>query len=113
MLGQFTGQDETDGSLDLSARDGGLLVVVRKSARLRGDALEDVVHERVHDGHSLGGDASVGMDLTEDLVDVDGIGLLPGPPLLGLLDLGDGNLGGLLGGFTRNNFTGHDEAVKR
>ena len=37
---------------------------------LGGDALEDVVDERVEDEHGLVGDAGVGVDLLEDLVDV-------------------------------------------
>merc|ERR1712210_295053 len=63
-------------------------------AGLGGDALEQVVDERVHDAHGLGGDTGVGVHLLQDLVDVDGIGLLPlALPLL-LVALGDG-LGGL------------------
>ena len=42
---------------------------------LSGDALEDVVDERVHDAHGLGRDSSVGMDLLEYTVDVDRVGL--------------------------------------
>jgi len=42
-----------------------------------GDPLEDVVDKRVHDAHGLAGDSGVWVDLLEDLVDVDGIGLLP------------------------------------
>ena len=41
-----------------------------------GDALEDVVDERVHDAHGLARDASVGVDLLQHLVDVDGVCLL-------------------------------------
>ena len=74
---------KTDGCLDLAAGDGVLLVVVRQTGRLRGDTLEDVVHERVHDAHGLAGDASVGVDLFQHLVDVDRVALLTGPlPLL-------------------------------
>ena len=51
MLGQFTGQQESDGGLDLTAGDGGLLVVVGQAGSLSGDSLEDVVDEAVHDGH--------------------------------------------------------------
>ena len=71
MLGQFTGQQESDCSLDLPAGDGGALVVVGKTGGLSGDPLENVVHERVHDGHGLGADAGVRVDLLEHLVDVD------------------------------------------
>jgi len=42
-----------------------------------GDSLEDIVDKRVHDAHGLAGDTSIWMNLLEDLVDVDGIGLLP------------------------------------
>jgi hypothetical protein len=42
VLGKLTGEDEADRSLDLSGRDGGLLVVGGKLGSLRSDALEDV-----------------------------------------------------------------------
>ena len=94
VLGQLTGEEEPHGGLDLPGGDGGPLVVVGEPGGLGGDALEDVVDEGVHDGHGLGGDTGVGVHLLEDLVDVDGIGLLPlALPLL-LVALGDG-LGGL------------------
>ena len=69
MLGQFTGKQEADGSLDLAGGDGRSLVVVGKSGGLGSNALEDVVHERVHDGHGLRGDTSVGVDLLQHLED--------------------------------------------
>ena len=94
VLGQLSWQEEPDSSLDLPGGDGGPLVVVGKTAGLSSDPLKQVVDERVHDAHGLGGDTGVGVHLLEDLVDVDGIGLLPlGFPLL-LVSLGDG-----LGGF--------------
>ena len=77
MLGKLTGQEEPDSGLDLPGGDGGPLVVVGELAGLSGDALEQVVDERVHDAHGLGGDTGVGVHLLQDLVDVDGIGLLP------------------------------------
>ena len=76
VLGQFSGEKESDSGLDLSGGDGGLLVVLGESGGLVGDALEDVGHERVHDGHGLGGDSGVGVDLLEDFVDVNGVRLL-------------------------------------
>ncbi len=83
MLGEFSGEEEPDGGLDLARCDGGPLVVVGETGGLGSDPLEDVVDEGVHDGHGLGGDAGVGVDLLEDLVDVDGVRLLPLPlPLL-------------------------------
>ena len=96
MLGELTGEEEPDGGLDFPGGDGGPLVVVGKTGGLGGDALEDVVDEGVHDGHSLGADASVGVDLLEDLVDVDGVAFLPLLALFLAISLGDG-LGGLAG----------------
>ena len=109
MLGQLTGEQEPDSGLDLPGGDGGPLVVVGKAGGLGSDPLEDVVDKGVHDAHGLGGDAGVGVHLLQDLVDVDGIGLLP--PLLALLliTLGDGFLGlarllgGLSGGLGRHD----------
>ena len=45
MLGELSGEDEADRRLDLSARDGRLLVVRRELGSLAGNALEDVVNE--------------------------------------------------------------------
>ena len=102
VLGQLTGQKETDGGLDLPAGDGGPPVVVGQTGGLGGDALEDVVDEGVHDGHGLAGDAGVGVHLLQHLVDVDGVDLPPPlpallvPSALGLC-LGGGLLGSLAG----------------
>jgi len=103
VLGQFTGQKQPHGGLDLSGGDGLSLVVVSKSRGLSGDPLKDVVHKGVHDGHGLGADTSVGVDLLEDLVDVDGVGFLP--LLLSLLVSSDtaGLLACLLLGFLSRN----------
>ena len=92
VFGQFTGQKETYGGLDLAARDGRPLVVVGQTRRLASDALKDVVDERVHDGHGLARDASVGMHLLQHFVDVDGVTFLPLALLL-LVALGDVLLG--------------------
>ena len=102
VLGQLAGQQEPHGCLHLPGRDRGPLVVVGESRRLGGDALEDVVHERVHDGHRLTGDAGVRVDLFEHFVDVDGVALLPLVLLLLLVRLGDVLLGltGFLGGLS-------------
>ena len=103
VLGQLSGEKKTDGRLDFAARDGRPLVVVGQTGRFTGDALEDVVDERVHDGHGLGGDAGVGVDLLQHLVDVDGVALLPLLPFL-LVALCDvlRSLTGLLSCFTTN-----------
>ena len=99
VLGQLTGQEETDGCLDLPRSDGASLVVVGQTAGFGGDTLEDVVHERVHDRHSLGGDASVRVHLLQHLVDVDAVAFLS--PALPLLVTGTHGfrLAGLLGAF--------------
>ena len=83
VLGQFTGQQKPDSGLDLPRCDGAPLVVVGKSAGLSRDALEDVIHEGVHDRHGLGGNAGIGVDLLQDFVNVDGVRFLP--PSLPLL----------------------------
>ena len=90
VLGELSGEEKSDGSLDLAGGEGVLLVVSDETGRLRGDLLEDVVDERVHDGHGSLGDAGLGVDLLEDAVDVDGEGL-------GSSSLGGGLLGGGLG----------------
>ena len=77
MLGKFSGQQQPDGGLDLPGGDGRPLVVVGELGGLSSDPLEDVVDERVHDAHGLGRDSSVGVNLFQDFVDVDGVGLLP------------------------------------
>ncbi|CAG5917160.1 unnamed protein product [Menidia menidia] len=71
VLGQLSGQQEAHGGLDLPGGDGGALVVVSQAGSLGGDALKDVVDERVHDAHGLGGDAGVGVDLLQHLVHRD------------------------------------------
>ena len=88
VLGQLAGQEETHGGLDLAARDGRAAVVVGELGGLVGDALEDVVDERVHDAHGLARDARVRMHLLEHLVDVDGVGLLSSLLALALASLG-------------------------
>ena len=93
VLGELTGKKKTDSGLDLPRSDRRLLVVVRQATGLRGNALEDVVDERVHDGHSLAGDASVGVDLLQHLVDVDAVGLTTTTVALLLLS----SIGGCLG----------------
>jgi len=113
VLGQLSGEEETDSSLDFPRRDGGSLVVVGETGSLSSDTLKDVVDERVHDGHGLSGDASVGVNLLEHLVDVDSVALLPA--LLPLLvSLGDVLLGlaGLLRCLARG-FGCHDDASCR
>ena len=70
VLGQFTGQHEADSRLNFAAAERRLLVVRGEFTRFRRDALENVLNERVHDGHALFGNTRVGVDLLEDLVNV-------------------------------------------
>jgi hypothetical protein len=42
VLGQLTGEDETDGGLDLPGGDGGLLVVSSQLGGFSSDTLENV-----------------------------------------------------------------------
>ena len=88
VLCKLTWQEETDCGLNLPTGDGRSLVVMCQARCFCGDALEDVVDEGVHDGHGLGRDSSVWVDLLQHLVDVDGIALLP-PALLLLVPLGN------------------------
>ena len=98
VLGELAREDEADGGLHLARRERRLLVVAGELAGLRGDALEDVVDERVHDAHAALADARVRVHLLEDLVDVGRVRLgalaARAAALAGLL----GGLGGLLGG---------------
>ena len=108
MLGQLPGEKEPDGGLDLPRGDGGSLVVVGQAGSLCRDALEDVIDKAVHDGHGLARDPSVGVDLLEDLVDVDPVRLLPAllPFLVSFADVLLG-LARLLGCLSRR-FRCHD-----
>ena len=71
MLGKLSGEDEADSGLDLPGGDGGLLGDTSELGGLSGNLVKLVVDEGVEDGHGLGGDASVGVDLLEDLVEID------------------------------------------
>ncbi|TEA21824.1 hypothetical protein DBR06_SOUSAS20010002, partial [Sousa chinensis] len=61
VLGQFPGQQQTYGRLDLPRGDGRAFVVMRQARRLARDALKDVIDERVHDAHSLRRDTGLVM----------------------------------------------------
>ena len=100
MLSELAGQQQTDGGLDLAARDRRALVVVSETGGLGGDTLEDVVHERIHDAHRLARDTGIGVHLLQNLVDVDSVALPPSSTVLLVtatwrLHLADGLLGAL------------------
>lgn len=88
VLGEFTGQQQSHGGLNLPGGDRGPLVIVSESGGLRSDTLENIVHERVHDRHGFAGDTGVRMDLLEHFVNVDSVTLLPLVLLLFLIGLG-------------------------
>ena len=95
MLGELPGQDETDSGLDVPGGDGDPLVVLGKLGSLSSELLEDVIGERIHNTHGLGGDPDVRMDLLENFEDEGGVGvklLLP----LGLLSPLGSRAGSLL-----------------
>lgn len=56
------------------------------------NSFKDIIDKAVHDGHGFAGDTGIGMDLLQNLVDVDSVTLLP-PLLLFLVSLGDVLLG--------------------
>ena len=51
-----------------------------KTGSLTGNTLKDIVDKAVHDAHGLAGDASVGVHLLQNFVDVDAIALSSPPP---------------------------------
>ena len=102
VLSQFTGEEETDGGLDLPRGDCGSLVVVSETGCLGGDSLEDVVDKAVHDGHGFAADTGVGVNLFQHLVDVDAVALLPPLSLLLVANTGGLCLTGLLGSLCAN-----------
>lgn len=82
VLGQLSGQEQSNSGLNLATGDGGSFVVVSQTRCFGGNALEDVVDEAVHDRHGLAGNTSIGMDLLQHFVNVDAVRLLPAAALL-------------------------------
>ena len=113
VFSQFTGQKQPDGSLDLARADGRLLVVMGKAGSFGGNALEDVVNERVHDAHGFAGDTSVRVNLLQHFVDVDSIAFPSlSSPLL--LSISNGfSLSGFFLAFLSCNFGWHFAKSKR
>ena len=103
VLGEFTREEKSDGGLDFATAKSALLVVADELAGLKGNALEGVVDEGVHDAHAPLADSGVWVDLLEDTVDVKGEGFRS---LLGLLG-GTSTVGfgwALSGGFLSGHF---------
>ena len=63
VLGKLSGENETDGGLDLAGGHGDLPVELAEAACLAGDATEGVGDEGVQDGHGSLGDSGVRVDL--------------------------------------------------
>ena len=103
VFGEFTRQEKTNSSLDLSRRDRRLLVVVSQTGSFSGDSLEDVVHEGVHDAHGFAGNTSVGMNLLHNLVDVDGVTFFTFRPPFLTTGTDSTFLAGFLSTFARNS----------
>ena len=76
MLGEFTGEEKTDGGLNLARGKSVAVVVASKTRSFSGNTLEDIVDERVHDGHGTVGDTSFGVNRLEDTVDVAGVSFM-------------------------------------
>ena len=110
VLDEITTKGELDCSLDLTGGDGGPLVDLGKTASLGSDPLKQVVGHGVEDAHGLGMDTNVGVDLLQNPLDVDGVGLLPLPSLL-LLSLGGGVSNSAE--FLSRNLGWHDEMMLR
>ena len=71
MFGQLAWEEEFDGRLDLAAGESSFPIVSNQFTGLRGQSIEGVIDERVHDVHSFLADADLRMDLLQDLVDVE------------------------------------------
>jgi len=99
VSGELSGEDELDGRLDFPRGEGSPLVEPDELGALSGDPVEGVVDEGVHDVHGLLGDADVGVDLLQHLVDVDREGLDSSPPGFAV--------SGGLGGFGLGRFLSH------
>ena len=72
VSGEFSWKDELHSRLDFSGRKSSSLVESDKFGSFGGNSVESIMNERVHDVHGFLGDTDVGVDLLEDLVDVDG-----------------------------------------
>ncbi len=75
MLGEVVGEEEFSSSLNVSGREGSLVVVSDEFGRLQSQLLEHVQDQRVNNFHSLLRNTNVVRDTLEDLVDVEREGL--------------------------------------
>ena len=97
MLGELTGENQSDGSLDLARTEDSLSVVSDQATSLRSDLLEGVVDQRVQDRDGSLADSDLGVNLLQDSDDVGAVRL---DSLVVSLD-------DLLGGLCNNLLDGH------
>lgn len=76
---EFTGKEKTHSGLNFPGRNGRLLVLKCQAGCLSSNSLEDIVYERVHDAHCFGRDSDIGVNLFQNIVDVDSIAFLSLP----------------------------------
>ena len=98
MLGQLSGEEELHRGLHRARGHGLPLAHSHEVRRLAAESVERVVHQRVHNAHGSPGDAHVGVDLLQDLVNVKTVRLLSS-----LLSRGGGRFLSS-GHFIRSNF---------
>ncbi len=75
VSGEFSWEDKFDSWLNFSGWQSSSLVESNQFWSFSGDSVEGVVNEGVHDVHGFLGNTNIGVDLLEDLVDIDGEGL--------------------------------------
>ena len=75
VLGEFSWEEESDGSLDFSGGESMSSAVSDESAGFGLDSLGEIVDEWVHDAHRSSWDTGLLVNLSEDSEDVDGEGL--------------------------------------
>jgi len=111
VLSELTGKEEPYGSLNFPRGNGGPLVVEGETGSFDSDTFKNVVDERVHDAHGFARNTGIGVNLLEDLVNVDSVRFAPLLPLF-LISFGDRLLGfaRLLGSFA-GRFWSHFTAV--
>ena len=76
MLGEFTWEDEPDGSLDFPRRERTLVAVTNKATTFLSDAVKGVVDQVVEDGNSSLADTSLGVNLLQNLGNIAVVGLV-------------------------------------
>ena len=75
MLGQFSRENQTNSSLNLSSPHSALVVHTSQMTSLCHDSLENVRNKRVHHSHSLLRNSTLRMHLLQNLVNIGSIGI--------------------------------------